>query len=163
MKTPILLSLGSNLGDRDGNLRTALEQLEEAGISVTRRSSLYETEPVDLQEQPNFVNLACEVKTHLSPDQLLETCLAVERKMGRKRRQKWGPRTIDIDILFYGHEIIDQPRLRIPHPRLRQRRFVLIPLEETHSSFRDPETGKTVTQLCSLCPDRSWVRRIEGP
>lgn len=159
MKTPILLSLGSNLGDRDGNLRTALEQLEETGISVTHRSSLYETEPVELQEQPNFVNLACEVKTQLSPDQLLETCLAVERKMGRKRRQKWGPRKIDIDILFYGDEIIDQPQLQVPHPRLRQRRFVLIPLEEIHSSFRDPKTGKTVAQLCSLCPDQSWVRR----
>jgi len=159
MKTPILLSLGSNLGDRDGNLRTALEQLEEAGISVTRRSSLYETEPVELQTQPNFVNMVCEVKTQLSPDQLLKTCLAVERKMGRKRRQKWGPRKIDIDILFYGNKIIDQPQLQIPHPRLRQRRFVLIPLEEIQSSFRDPKTGKTLTQLSSLCPDRSWVRR----
>ena len=163
MKTPILLSLGSNLGDRDSNLRTALEQLEEAGISVTRRSSLYETEPVDLQEQPNFVNLVCEVKTQLSPDQLLETCLAVEEKMGRKRRQRWGPRKIDIDLLFYGQEIIDQPQLQIPHPRLRQRRFVLIPLEEISSSFRDPKTGKTVTQLCSLCHDRSWVRRRVKP
>ncbi len=163
MKTPILLSLGSNLGDRDSNLRTALEQLEEAGISVTHRSSLYETEPVDLQEQPNFVNLVCEVKTQLSPDQLLETCLAVEQKMGRKRRQRWGPRKIDIDLLFYGQEIIDQPQLQIPHPRLRQRRFVLIPLEEICSSFRDPKTGKTVTQLCSLCRDRSWVRRRVKP
>ncbi len=163
MKTPILLSLGSNLGDRDANLRTALERLGKVGISVTRRSSLYETEPVDLQEQPNFVNLVCEVKTQLPPDQLLETCLAVEKKMGRERRQRWGPRKIDIDILFYGDEIIDQPRLQIPHPRLSQRRFVLIPLEEIHPSFRDPKTGNTVTQLCSLCPDRSWVRRRVGP
>lgn len=159
MKTAILLSLGSNLGDRDGNLSTALEHLEKAGISVTRQSSLYETEPLDLKEQPNFINLACEVKTHFSPAQLLETCLAVEKKMGRTRRQRWGPRKIDIDILFYGQVIIDQPQLQIPHPRLRQRRFVLIPLKEIHSTFRDPKTGKTVTQLCSLCPDRSWVRR----
>ncbi len=162
MQTPVLLSLGSNLGDRDSNLRNALERLEEVGISVTRQSSLYETEPVDLQDQPNFVNLVCEVETHLSPDQLLEICLAVERKMGRKRKQRWAARKIDIDILFYGQEIIDQPQLRIPHPRLSQRRFVLVPLREIHSSFRDPETGKTVTQLCSLCPDRSWVRRRGG-
>ncbi len=162
MKTPILLSLGSNLGDRDANLRTALERLEQVGISVTRQSSLYETEPVDLQDQPNFVNLVCEVKTSLPPDQLLETCLAVEKAMGRQRRQRWGPREIDIDILFYGREIIDQPQLQIPHPRLSQRRFVLIPLKEIHPSFRDPKTGKTVTQLCSVCADGPWVRRRAG-
>ncbi len=160
MQSPILLSLGSNLGDREINLRTALECLEEAGISVTSRSSLYETEPVDLQDQPNFVNLVCEVKTLLAPNQLLETCLTVEKDMGRERNQRWGPRKIDIDILFYGEEIIDQPQLQIPHPRLSQRRFVLVPLEEIAPSFRDPKTGETMTQLCSLCPDRSWVKRI---
>ena len=128
-------------------------------MQIVQQSSLYETEPVDLLEQPGFVNQVCEVETLLTPNQLLETCQEVERRMGRKRGRRFGPRKIDIDILFYGKQIIDRPRLQIPHLRLRERLFVLIPLEEIRASFPDPRTGKTVSQLRKLCPDRSWVRR----
>jgi len=129
------LGLGSNLGDRHGNLRKALEMLDaREGIDVAEASSFIETDPVGGPEgQPKFVNAAVAVDTTLSPRELLGACQEVERALGRERgpdEVRWGPRTIDIDILLYGDKVIREPDLRIPHPRMHEREFVLVPLAQ---------------------------------
>lgn len=129
------LGLGSNLGDRDGNLRGALEMLgAREGITVAEASSFIETDPVGGPEgQPKFVNAAAAVDTTLSPRELLGACQEVERALGRERgpdEVRWGPRTIDIDILLYGEQVVDEPDLQIPHPRMHEREFVLVPLAQ---------------------------------
>lgn len=122
-------------------------------------SSVYETEPVGVMNQGLFLNLVCRVETRQSPVALLSTCLGVEASLGRSRQVFGGPRNIDIDILFYGREIVHGRGLRIPHPRLRERRFVLVPLKEILPRFRDPLTGTTAVELLRLCPDRTRVAR----
>ena len=125
------LGLGSNQGDRVGLLNAALERLEASGrVRVIKRSSLYETAPVGVTDQPRFVNLVAEVHTDLEPQGLLELALAAERTLGRVRTQRWGPRTVDIDILLYDEVQVDTPTLAIPHPEMTRRRFVLEPLLE---------------------------------
>lgn len=160
MPRNIFLSLGSNLGDREENLRTALGKLEQAGINVVKRSSLYETEPVEVADQPDFLNLVLEVETDLEPGALLTACLRVEKELGRIRERAKGPRKVDIDILFYDQHVINHPDLKIPHPALYRRNFVLTPLEEIAPHFHDPATGKTVAQLRRESPDRSRVERV---
>ncbi len=157
MKT-IYLSLGSNLGDREKNLARAITALPERGVRVLRRSSLYETEPVDVRGQPWFLNCVVESETDLMPRQLLQALLGIEREMGRRRRVPRGPRLIDMDILFYGSSIIDLPGLEIPHPRSSERRFVLMPLNELAPTLRHPVLKKTVAELLAETPDRSEVR-----
>ncbi len=146
MKT-VYLGLGSNVGDREANLREALERLETDGIRVVRRSSLYETEPQDLRDQPWFLNAVVEVETDLFPLQLLAHIQNVEREMGRRRLTPKGPRNIDIDILFYGRSVIHTPELQTPHPRIAQRRFVLEPFSEIAPEFRHPVSGKTAREM----------------
>jgi 2-amino-4-hydroxy-6-hydroxymethyldihydropteridine diphosphokinase len=129
------LGLGSNLGDRHGNLRKALAMLDaREGIDVAEASTFIETDPVGGPEgQPKFVNAAVAVDTTLSPRELLGACQEVERALGRERgpdEVRWGPRTIDIDILLYGKQVVDEPDLRIPHPRMHEREFVLVPLAQ---------------------------------
>lgn len=125
------LGLGANLGDREANLREAVRLLGGTpGIEVLRRSSVYETAPVGVTGQPPFLNQVIEVRTTLTPPDLLARALAVEAALGRVRRERWGPRTIDVDILFYGDETLDLPGLTLPHPRLGERAFVLVPLAE---------------------------------
>ena len=158
MKTAYL-ALGSNIGDREANLREALERLNTEEIRVTRRSSLYETAPQELLDQPWFLNAVVEVETGLFPLQLLARVRAIEREMGRRRITAKGPRNIDIDILFYGHAIIATAELEVPHPRMPQRRFVLEPLAEIAPDFRHPQTGKTGSEmLAALGPQ--GVRRL---
>lgn len=141
------LGLGSNLGDRAGNLRQALVQLQQAGgIRVTRVSPTYETDPVGYLDQPAFLNLVAEVQTTLTPRDLLEACLQVERRLGRVRTLRWGPRTIDIDILFYGELALSEPDLEIPHPRLWERGFVLIPLLDLLPDLEAPG-GRAAREL----------------
>jgi 2-amino-4-hydroxy-6-hydroxymethyldihydropteridine diphosphokinase len=153
------LGLGSNLGDREANLREALERMESAGIHVVRRSSIYETEPRDLPDQPWFLNAAVEVETDLFPFQLLARLQNIEREMGRRRVTPKGPRNIDIDVLSYGRSVIATADFQVPHPRMAQRRFVLEPLSEIASEFRHPATGKTAREmLASLDPQ--GVRRL---
>ena len=124
------VGLGSNLGDRLGNLQAAVDRLEKApGVSVVRTSRVYETDPVG-PPQPDYLNAVVMVETRLSARRLLEACLAVERGMGRERRERWGPRIIDLDVLGYGREQIDEPGLEVPHPRMHERAFVLVPLLE---------------------------------
>lgn len=145
MKTAYL-SLGSNLGDREAHLTAALHRLQAAGVHVVRRSSIQETEPQDFKDQPWFLNLAVEVETDLAPQELLASIQKIESDMGRQRSIPKGPRTIDIDILFYANLIITTTDLEIPHPRLTQRAFVLDPLSEIAPDLRHPVTGQSVRE-----------------
>jgi 2-amino-4-hydroxy-6-hydroxymethyldihydropteridine diphosphokinase len=140
------LSLGSNLGDREALLKDALQRLEAAGVRVVRKSSIHKTEPQDLREQPWFLNMAVEVETELLPLELLAAIRTIETEMGRQRTIPKGPRTIDIDILFYGNLIIATRDLEIPHPRLTQRSFVLDPLSEIAPDLRHPVTGQSIRE-----------------
>jgi len=141
------LSLGSNLGDREPNLRHAIELLAPPEILVKRVSSLYETEPQDLRIQPWFLNLAIEIETTLFPMQLLGRIEKIEREMGRQRIVAKGPRIIDIDIILFGNVVIDTPRLKVPHPRMIDRRFVLEPLAEISPDLRHPILRRTMREL----------------
>ena len=141
------LSLGSNMGDREANLREAVRRLEAEGIHVQRESSLYETEPQELRDQPWFLNSVVEVETTLFPKQLLGCVRKIEKALGRKRTVAKGPRTIDIDILLYGSFVIQTAELEIPHPRMSERRFVLEPLAELAPDLRHPVSRKTVREL----------------
>jgi len=125
------LSLGSNLGDRLGRLREAIARLRELdGTSVERVSSVYESEPVGVTEQPRFLNLALQIKTTLEPLELLRAAKRIERELGRRPGPRWGPRPIDIDLLLYGDEAVETPELTLPHPEMMKRAFVLVPLGE---------------------------------
>jgi 2-amino-4-hydroxy-6-hydroxymethyldihydropteridine diphosphokinase len=143
----VYLSLGSNLGDREQMLRQALELLAAPDLRILRVSSIRETEPVDVLDQPRFLNLVAEVETDLFPKQLLQRVQRIELDLGRKRLRPKGPRTIDIDILLYGDAVIDSPELTVPHPRMAERRFVLEPLAELAPGLRHPLTRRTVRQM----------------
>ncbi len=156
----IFVGLGSNLGDRRANIETALRLLGERQIRVARVSSLYETEPVGLRRQPDYYNAVCRLETGLLPEGTLAACLEVETAMGRVRASRWGPRVIDLDLLFYAGRVIQTLGLTIPHPRLAERRFVLEPLCELAPDFRDPSSGKRIRELLMECPDRSRVLRL---
>ena len=140
------IGLGTNLGEREVNLRRALERLEELGL--VRVSSFRETDPVGVTDQPKFLNAAAELATDLSPRELLERLLEIERELGRDRAtaRRWGPRVIDLDLLLVGEEAIDEPGLTVPHPRLADRRFVLEPLCELNEDLTLPD-GTRVREL----------------
>jgi 2-amino-4-hydroxy-6-hydroxymethyldihydropteridine diphosphokinase len=159
----VYLGLGSNLGDRRANLQKALEALEAPDLRIARVSPIYETEPMDVRDQPWFLNLAVEAETTLLPLQLLRRVLATERRLGRRRSTPKGPRNIDIDILYYGGVIVDAPGLSIPHPRLHERRFVLAPLANLAPEFRDPRTRRTVRELLDAVPAGQAIRRVDPP
>jgi 2-amino-4-hydroxy-6-hydroxymethyldihydropteridine diphosphokinase len=139
------LSLGANLGDRAGNLAAALARLEAAGVRVERVSSLYETAPVGGPPQPPYLNLVARVETSLPPRELLRLCLAVEAELGRVRTVHWGPRTVDIDLLLYEGATSDDLELTLPHPRMAERQFVLVPLAEIAPDLRLPD-GRTAAE-----------------
>lgn len=163
MKTAYL-SLGSNLGDREAHLRSALDRLTAAGIRVMRQSSFYDTDPRDLQDQPRFLNMVVEIETRLFPMQLLSRIQKIERQLGRQRVMDKGPRTIDIDVLFYGRFVIATDQLRVPHPRIAQRRFVLEPLAELAPDLRHPALGKSVKELLLGVPSQGvhkWESKKE--
>jgi 2-amino-4-hydroxy-6-hydroxymethyldihydropteridine diphosphokinase len=156
----VYLSLGSNMGDREGNLRDAIAQLPHAGAAVTKLSSFYETEPVDFHEQPWFLNCAVQATTEVPPLDLLRALRTIESRMGSKKLVPKGPRLIDLDILLYGDETIDTPELQVPHPRMLLRRFVLSPLAEIAPNLKHPSWKDTVNQLLADSSDPSVVRKF---
>jgi len=156
----IFLSLGSNVGNRGEQLQSALNVLAEESVNVVTCSSVYRTDPLYVLDQPDFLNMVCEVQTDLSAHTLLESCLRVERRLGRTRRVDKGPREIDVDILFFGQSIIDDQTLVVPHPLLYERNFVLVPLAEIAPHFRDPRTGLSVLELKNRSQDESDVKRV---
>jgi len=159
MKRTIYLGLGSNLGDRAANLEQAIAGLAGAGVQMVKRSSLYATEPLGFGPQNWFLNCVVEAVTELMPRQLLRATQRVEREMGRRRVVHNGPRIVDIDILFYGATVVSMADLEIPHPRIAERRFVLMPLREVAQSLRHPTLRATIAELLAATPDRSEVRR----
>ena len=160
MKT-VYIGLGSNLGDRAENLRAARVRLEASGVRIRRGSSLYETEPREVLDQPWFLNQVIEAETTLYPRQLLARLLLIEREMGRLRITPHGPRTIDLDILLFGNVVVHAAGLEIPHPRMAERRFVLEPLAELAPGLRPPRGRRTVREMLAEVLDQS-VRRFVG-
>jgi 2-amino-4-hydroxy-6-hydroxymethyldihydropteridine diphosphokinase len=164
MKTITYLSLGSNVGDREAHLRDAIGRLS-ALRTVSRVSHFYETEPVEFTDQPWFLNCAVELDTEQSPQELISALLDIEKQMGRDREASApkGPRTIDIDILLFGDQIIDQHGLKVPHPAMHQRRFVLAPLAEIDAEAIHPVLERSVGELLDELPaDAGKVRKIES-
>ena len=146
------VGLGANLGDREATIRRAVALLDaEPGVEIVAVSSLRETEPVGYLEQPRFLNGAAAVETELGPRALLDRLLAVERALGRTRDgPRFGPRTIDLDLLVHGDEVVDEPGLRVPHPRLAERRFALEPVAELDPELHIPGAGRVATLLAAL-------------
>jgi 2-amino-4-hydroxy-6-hydroxymethyldihydropteridine diphosphokinase len=145
----VYIALGSNLGDRAENLRAAREQIAAPDLRVLRESSVYETAPRDIEDQPWFLNQVIECETDLFPRQLLARLKKIERAMGRKKRVARGPREIDLDILLYGDAMVKAPELEVPHPRLTERRFVLEPLAELVPDKKHPGTRRTMREMLS--------------
>ena len=160
-RTVVYLGLGSNLGDRRGNLAEALRRLPPL-VQIEAVSSLYETQPVGPQEQPLFYNAACRGVTGLPPLELLRHIKQIERDLGRqpddRPSERWGPRPIDIDVLLYGDSVIEEAELRVPHAELANRAFVLVPLAELAADLRHPELGRTISELADAM-DRSGVEK----
>ena len=156
------LLLGSNLGDRAALLRDAQAHLANVAGPVVAASALYETAAWGREDQPAFLNQALAVHTSLSPESLLAECLATEQRAGRQRLEHWGSRTLDVDILLFGDAIIDRPDLVVPHPRLAERRFALLPLAEIAGAVRHPVWLKSITELLAACPDPLPVRPWPG-
>jgi len=157
----VYLSLGSNLGDREVNLRAGIAALSGAGARVTRTSAIYETEPVDYLDQGWFLNCVAEAETDLEPLELLRKLRAIEAGLGSKKVIAKGPRILDIDILLYGQETIATKELQVPHPRMLERKFVLVPMAEIAAEATHPYWPGTAAEMLANCKDTSVVRRLE--
>ncbi len=164
MSAPVLayLLLGGNLGDRAAYLRAARAALAAAG-EITAASGLYETAAWGRADQPAYLNQALALRTTLAPGALLAHCLATEAAAGRQRHERWGSRTLDVDILLYDAAVVDAPGLAVPHPRLPLRRFALVPLAEIAAAAVHPQLHQTIGELLRRCPDPLAVRPWAGP
>jgi len=159
MRTAYLL-IGGNLGNRKENLSKAVSLINEQCGPLTRSSSIYETEAWGNTDQPSFLNQALEISTSLNARQLMRIVLKIEEEMGRVRKEKLGPRIIDIDILLFENEIHDLRFLKVPHPEMQNRRFVLVPLAEINSTLQHPVLKKSIAELLEECPDNLEVKKI---
>ncbi|MEX2617877.1 MAG: 2-amino-4-hydroxy-6-hydroxymethyldihydropteridine diphosphokinase [Alphaproteobacteria bacterium] len=157
MTVPVYIALGSNLGDRAAQIDAAVERLS-AIATIEKRSRVYETAPKYVTDQPAFLNMAVLARTGLAPLALLAATQSIEKALGRIPGQRFGPRAIDLDILFYGDEAIDLPELTVPHPRIAERRFVLQPLNDIAAKFRHPATGQSVSDMLAALPPDKDVR-----
>ncbi|MEW6606932.1 MAG: 2-amino-4-hydroxy-6-hydroxymethyldihydropteridine diphosphokinase [bacterium] len=153
----VYISLGSNLGDREKNIKEAIK-LINSRIKVIKTSPIYETEPIGFKEQDWFLNLVAELKTRLSPQELLAILKQIEGKLGKKIERKWGPRTIDLDILLYDDIILDLPDLQIPHKLMHARTFVLIPLSQIAPDIKHPVLNKTIKELLDEGNDKKCMK-----
>ena len=144
------IALGSNLGDKEANLRRALELLIERGVEIVKTSTFISTEPYGVTDQPQFLNGVCEVRTSLVPLALLHTLLEIEQEMGRVRLRHWGERNIDLDLLLYEDVVLDTPELKLPHPDMQNRDFVLLPLAEIAPELVHPILQKSIEELSNL-------------
>lgn len=154
----VFLALGSNEGDRVQHLKAAISRIAAIGGSVLQVSPVYETAPWGVTDQPDYLNLVMQIETALPPHELLAAMQETEAGLHRVREVRWGQRTIDIDVLFYGNEVIDTADLVVPHPRIQDRRFVLVPLADIAPGFLHPVLQKTVAMLLAECPDELEVR-----
>ncbi|MCK0473654.1 2-amino-4-hydroxy-6-hydroxymethyldihydropteridine diphosphokinase [Halalkalibacter sp. APA_J-10(15)] len=159
MKHIAYIALGSNIGKRQAHLEKAIDLLSrEAMIDVCALSSIYETDPVGYEDQQSFLNMVISIRTSLTSEQLLEITQKIERDCGRTREIKWGPRTIDLDILLYDQENMEMEHLIIPHPRMWERAFVLVPLKEIAPTLYVADKGQTVEELYNTLPDKEGVK-----
>ena len=154
----VLLSLGSNIGPRKRRIRDAIQRISTSIMSNVKVSSLYETEPIGFTEQPKFINVVITGETELSATDLHEACKGLELAQGRVHRDQWREREIDIDVILYGDEVIESDRLTVPHPRMRDRRFVLVPATEIAPDLVDPATGCSMRELLAICEDKGEVK-----
>jgi len=162
MNNSVYIGLGSNMGCKRDNIAQAVALISAIpGVNIKNISSLYETEPWGKTDQDKFLNQVIEIETSLPPKELLRELQNIEIKMGRQRQEKWGPRLIDLDILLYGNEVLDDPQLIIPHPHMRERLFVLVPLAEIGADLRFPDNGATVREVLSSVLAREGNRGIE--
>lgn len=157
-----ILLIGGNLGDRVGHLQQAVEQIKKQVGKVEMTSALYETAAWGHVEQPDYLNQAILVSTGMDARTLLQTVLAIEHNIGRVRRQKWGARVIDIDIIFYNDAVINEPDLKIPHPQMQFRQFVLVPLQEIIPDWQHPVLQQSVSTLLETCTDTLPAVRYKG-
>jgi len=160
---PVFVGLGSNLGDRRANLEAAVEKLaREPGVRVVRRSSLYETEPVGVADQPWFLNAVLEIETKLAAGELLRTLKRIERELGRRPGRRWGERLIDLDLLLYGEQPLAEPDLTVPHPEMWRRLFVLVPLAELAPDLRAPD-GRSIGRVIEDLAGSQAIRALPVP
>ena len=163
-KARAFIGAGANLGEPVRQIRQAQDALQKSlGIKFLGASSLYRTQPVGSVEQPPFINAVFSLEPEIGPQELLSLLLEIEQKMGRVRKERWGPRVIDLDLLFFGGEIIKEPSLEVPHPRLHERRFVLAPLAEIAPDFVHPVIKKSVSELLAGLPAGDfWVEKFQA-
>ena len=156
-KTKVILSLGTNIGNRESHLENALIAMQAQGLSFIKQSPVYESAAWGKTDQAAFLNKVVQIETELEPLDLLQLILKIEKDMGRQRMEKWSPRIIDIDILYFGSRRLDHSALKIPHPYIKERRFVLVPLCDILPEFEDPVSGLRIREILESCTDTSSV------